>query len=88
MTRKELIKALATKQGITQATAEAHIDAVKSIIVAEISAGREVVLGPDLGTFKPTTRTGVVPGSKPARQYSSKSTKFDVSAAFKRTLNS
>ncbi len=86
MTRKELIKALATKQGITQATAEAHIDAVKSIIVAEVSAGNEVVLGPDFGTFKPVTRTGVVPGTK--TQYNSKSVKFSISAGFKTSLNS
>ena len=86
MTRKELIKALATKQGITQATAEAHIDAVKSIIVAEVSAGHEVVLGPDFGTFKPVTRNGVVPGTK--TQYNSKSVKFSISAGFKTSLNS
>ncbi len=86
MTRKELIKALATKQGITQATAEAHIDAVKSIIVAEVSAGNEVVLGPDFGTFKPVTRNGVIPGTK--TQYNSKSVKFSISAGFKTSLNS
>lgn len=87
MTRKELIKALATKQGITQATAEAHIDAVKSIIVAEVSAGHEVVLGPDFGTFKPVTRTGVSPGVAKT-PYSSKSVKFSISAGFKTSLNS
>ena len=85
MTRKELIKALATKQGITQATAEAHIDAVKSIIVAEVSAGNEVVLGPDFGTFKPITRSGKAPGT--GKSYTSKSVKFSPSAALKRVLN-
>lgn len=87
MTRKELIKALAEKQGITQLTAEKFLDTVKSIIVAEVSAGNEVVLGPDFGTFKPVTRTGIIPGSDPAKRYSSKSTKFDLSAAFKKALN-
>lgn len=86
MTRKELVKALATKQGITQTTAEQHLDAVKSIIIAEISAGHEVVLGPDFGTFKPVTRNGVVPGTK--TQYNSKSVKFSISAGFKTSLNS
>ena len=85
MTRKELIKALATKQGITQTTAEAHLDAVKSIIVAEVSAGHEVVLGPDFGTFKPITRSGKAPGT--GKSYTSKSVKFSPSAALKRVLN-
>ena len=87
MTRKELIKALAEKQGITQLAAEKFLDGAKSIIVAEVSAGNEVVFGPDFGTFKPVTRTGIIPGSDPAKRYSSKSTKFDISAAFKRALN-
>ena len=86
MTRKELIKALAEKQGITQLTAEKFLDTVKSIIVAEVSAGNEVVLGPDFGTFKPVTRTGVSPGVAKT-PYSSKSVKFSISAAFKRALN-
>ena len=86
MTRKELIKALATKQGITQTTAEAHLDAVKSIIVAELTAGKEVNLGSDLGTFKPVTRTGVIPNTD--TQYSTKSVKFSLSAPFKTSLNS
>ena len=87
MTRKELVKALADKQGITQITAGQFLDALKDIIKEEVSAGNEVTLGPDFGTFKPVTRNGVVPGSNPVRQYSSKSTKFDLSAAFKRALN-
>lgn len=86
MTRKELIKALAETQGITQTTADKFLDAVKSIIVAEVSAGNEVVLGPDFGTFKPVTRTGVSPGAAKT-PYSSKSVKFSISAAFKRVLN-
>ena len=87
MTRKELIKALAEKQGITQITAEQFLDAVKSIIVAELTAGKEVTLGYNFGTFKPVTRNGILPWSDPVRRYSSKSAKFDPSAAFKRALN-
>lgn len=86
MTRKELIKALAEKQGITQLAVEKFLDGAKSIIVAEVSAGNEVVLGPDFGTFKPVTRTGVSPGAAKT-PYSSKSVKFSISAAFKRALN-
>ena len=85
MTRKELIKALATKQGITQATAEAHIDAVKSIIVAEVSAGNPVTISNTFGAFKPITRSGKAPGT--GKPYTSKSVKFSPSAALKRVLN-
>ena len=85
MTRKELIKALATKQGITQATAEAHIDAVKSIIVAEVSAGNPVTISNTFGAFKPITRSGKAPGT--GKSYTSKSVKFSPSAALKRVLN-
>ena len=86
MTRKEFVKALADKQGITQITAEQFLDAVKSIIVAEISAGNEVTLGSDFGTFKPVTRTGVGPGPSKL-PYSSKSVTFKISAPFKTSLN-
>ena len=86
MTRKELIKALATKQGITQATAEQFIEALKGIIKNELSAGNEVTLGSDFGTFKLTNRTGVIPGSKGV-QYSSNSVKFSISSPFKTRLN-
>ena len=86
MTRKEFVKALADKQGITQITAEQFLDAVKSIIVAEISAGKEVNLGSDFGTFKPVTRTGVIPGTEKA-PYTSKSVKFSISRPFKTSLN-
>ena len=85
MTRKELIKALATKQGITQATAEAHLDAVKSIIVAEVSAGNPVTISNTFGAFKPITRSGKAPGT--GKHYTSKSVKFSPSAALKRVLN-
>ena len=86
MTRKELVKALADKQGITQITAGQFLDALKDIIKEEVSAGNEVTLGPDFGTFKPVTRNGVVPGTK--TQYNSKSVKFSISAGFKTSLNS
>ena len=86
MTRKELVKALADKQGITQITAGQFLDALKDIIKEEVSAGNEVVLGPDFGTFKPVTRNGVIPGTK--TQYNSKSVKFSISAPFKTSLNS
>ena len=85
MTRKELIKALAQKQGITQATAEAHIDAVKSIIVAEVAAGNPVTISNTFGAFKPITRSGKAPGT--GKSYTSKSVKFSPSAALKRVLN-
>lgn len=86
MTRKELIKALATEQGITQITAEQFLDAVKSIIVAELTADKEVNLGSDFGTFKPVTRTGVIPGKEKV-PYTSKSVKFSISGPFKTSLN-
>lgn len=85
MTKKELVKSLAEQQGITQTTATKFLDAVNSIIATELAAGNEVVLGPELGTFKPTTRTGIVPGT--TRRYNSKSAKFSPSAALKRVLN-
>lgn len=86
MTRKELVKALADKQGIPQITAGQFLDALKDIIKEEVSAGKEVNLGSDLGTFKPVTRTGVAPGPK-GGEYSSKSVKFTISDPFKRALN-
>ncbi len=86
MTRKELVKSLADKQGITQITAGQFLDALKDIIKEEVSAGNEVVLGPDFGTFKPVTRNGVIPGTK--TQYDSRSVKFSISTGFKTSLNS
>ena len=85
MTRKELVKALADKQGITQITAEAHLDAVKSIIVAEVSAGNPVTISNTFGAFKPITRSGKAP--RTGKSYTSKSVKFSPSAALKRVLN-
>lgn len=85
MTRKELIKALAQKQGITQATAEAHLDDVTAIIVAEVAAGNPVTISNTFGAFKPITRSGKAPGT--GKSYTSKSVKFSPSAALKRVLN-
>lgn len=87
MTKKELVKALAAKQGITQTTAEAHLTALMEIIKEELSAGNEVNLSRDFGTFKPVTRKGVIPATIPAKEYESKSVKFSISDSFKRALN-
>ena len=86
MTRKELVKAVALKRGISQAVASDIINDVTAIIVAEVAAGKHVTVGSTFGIFKPVTRNGIVPGSIPARTYTSKSVKFDVSDAFKRVL--
>lgn len=85
MTKKEFIKSLADKQGTSQVAASAVLEDVKSIIQKELLAGNEVVLGSDFGTFKPTSRSGVIPGT--TTKYNSKSVKFSVSAPFKRELN-
>ena len=85
MTRKEFIKALAEKQGITQLAAEKFLDGAKSIIVAEVSAGNPVTISNTFGAFKPITRSGKAPGT--GKPYTSKSVKFSPSAALKRVLN-
>ena len=87
MTRKELVKAVALKRGVSKAVASDIINDVTAIIVAEVAAGNPVTVGPTFGIFKPVTRNGIVPGSIPARTYTSKSVKFDISDAFKRVLN-
>lgn len=87
MTRKELVKAVALKRGISQAVASDILDDVTTIITTELVAGNTVVLAPSFGTFKPTTRSGNVPGSNPVKRYTSKSVKFDASAGLKRVLN-
>ena len=86
MTKKEFIKALALKQGKSQAEVSGVLDDVISIIKSELLAGNSIKLGSDFGTFKPTTRSGVVPNT--TTKYTSKSVKFNVSAPFKRGLNS
>ena len=85
MTKKEFIKAFAEKQGISQVEATKQLDAFKDIISNALLAGEEVSLGSDFGTFKPTSRSGTIPGTTKA--YNSKSVKFVVSAPFKRDLN-
>lgn len=85
MTKKDFIKLLAEKQDISQVTALKQLDVFKSIIKESLISGEEVNLGSDFGTFKPTERSGTIPGTTKA--YSSKSVKFSVSAPFKRDLN-
>ena len=85
MTKKDFIKELATKQEITQVEATKQLDAFKSVIKSGLLAGEDVSLGSDFGTFKPTERSGTVPGT--TKLYSSKSVKFSISAPFKRDLN-
>ncbi len=85
MNKKEFIKVLATKQEISQGAASDILDSVKGIIKTELTAGNEVVLGSDFGTFKPTRRTGLVPGTN--TKYDSSSVKFSISAPFKKALN-
>lgn len=85
MTKKDFIKVLAEKQGISQVAAVKQLDDFKAIIKDSLTSGEEVNLGSDFGTFKPTIREGKTPGT--GKPYSSKSVKFSVSAPFKRDLN-
>lgn len=85
MNKKEFIKVFAEKQEISQVTASDILDSVKDIIKSETISGNEVSLGTDFGTFKPTRRTGVIPGT--SKTYDSNSVKFSVSAPFKKALN-
>ena len=85
MTKKDFIKLLAEKQDISQVEAAKQLDVFKSVIKSGLLSGEEVNLGSDFGTFKPTERSGTVPGT--TKLYSSKSVKFSVSAPFKRDLN-
>lgn len=85
MTKKDFIKLLAEKQEISQVEAAKQLDVFKSVIKEGLLSGEEVNLGSDFGTFKPTERSGTVPGT--TKLYSSKSVKFSVSAPFKKDLN-
>ena len=85
MTKKDFIKLLAEKQKISQVEAAKQLDVFKTVIKSGLLSGEEVNLGSDFGTFKPTERSGTVPGT--TKLYSSKSVKFSVSAPFKRDLN-
>jgi len=85
MNKIELIKQLADLQQISQVQASKILDDIKGIIKSELLNGNTVALGSDFGTFKPTNRSGFVPGTR--NKYDSKSVKFSVSAPFKRELN-
>ena len=85
MTKKDFIKLLAEKQEISQVEAAKQLDVFKTVIKSGLLSGEEINLGSDFGTFKPTERSGTVPGT--TKLYSSKSVKFSVSAPFKRDLN-
>ena len=85
MTKKDFIKLLAEKQEISQVEVAKQLDVFKTVIKSGLLSGEEVNLGSDFGTFKPTERSGTVPGT--TKLYSSKSVKFSVSAPFKRDLN-
>ena len=85
MTKKDFIKLLAEKKEISQVEAAKQLDVFKTVIKSGLLSGEEVNLGSDFGTFKPTERSGTVPGT--TKLYSSKSVKFSISAPFKRDLN-
>lgn len=85
MTKKDFIKLFAEKQNVSQVEATKQLEAFKAIIKDGLISGEEVSLGSDFGTFKPTSRSGTIPGT--TKLYSSKSAKFSVSAPFKRDLN-
>lgn len=88
MTRKELLQELALCQDLgTKAAAERVLDHLITIVTTQLAAGNSVALGQSFGTLKPVTRNGVSTlGDK--KPYSTKSVKFNISAPFKRTLNS
>lgn len=85
MNKKEFIKSFAKEQNISQSEAAKQLDIFKEIVSNALLAGQKVNLGSDFGTFKPISRSGVIPGT--TKTYNSKSIKFSVSAPFKRELN-
>lgn len=92
MTKAKLIDAMASHNDIgSKAKANRILDFIKSTIIEELQAGNEVALGQDFGTFKPVTkaaRKGINPTTKqPIDIAASKSAKFALSAALKRSLN-
>lgn len=92
MTKAELINVMASHYDIgSKVVANRILDFIKSTIIEELQAGNEVALGQDFGTFKPVTkvaRKGINPTTKqPIDIAASKSAKFALSAALKRTLN-
>lgn len=86
MNKQEFISELAKSDDIpSKAAASKILDQVKSILKDQLTSGNEVALGSDFGTFKPTSRSGNVPGT--TTPYTSSSVKFSISAPFKRELN-
>lgn len=55
MIRKELVAEVADKTGLSQASADAAVDALLEVIVAEVAAGRPVTLA-GFGTFEARNR--------------------------------
>lgn len=55
MTRRELVAEVADKTGLSQASAEAALDAVLEVIVDEVAAGRPLTLA-GFGTFEARDR--------------------------------
>ena len=86
MTRQELITAIASLHlTLTKSDVESVLTSFGNILTKELSTGNSINIGRDIGTFKPVTRNGVIPGTN--KPYSSKSVKFQPSAALKRALN-
>jgi Bacterial nucleoid DNA-binding protein len=55
MIRKELVAEVADKTGLSQVSADAAVDALLEVIVAEVTAGRPVTLA-GFGTFEARNR--------------------------------
>jgi len=86
MTRQELITAIASEhKALTKSDVESILVSFGNILTKQLSAENSINLGRDIGTFKPVTRNGTIPGTN--KPYSSKSVKFQPSAALKRALN-
>jgi DNA-binding protein HU-beta len=86
--KAELVKALATSVGLTQAQAGAAVDAMASSLVAHAKKGSVNV--PGLGSFavvKTAARTGVKPGtSEKIKIPAGKKLKFSASSTLKGNL--
>lgn len=94
MTKKELVKAVAEKTGLTQKDAEAAIKAQAEVIAEALATGRangETVAIPGFGTFK-TSYTQSRPGVNPATREeidipASYRVVFRASKVLKNTIN-
>ena len=87
MTKQELITAIASLHStLTKSDVESILTSFGKILIKELSTGNSINIGRDIGTFKPVTYTGILPG-QPNSSYSSNSVKFKPSAALKRALN-